>query len=439
MSLASSLLTPLPGQTVVEVIDGTAKRRITRRFEVTQELIENSARLLEAVEAYGTADGAFGGAAKNKRTPGAPEIFPAAFLVELRLVPDADKPEKRIAEKVYEETPYTKDDATQTDAQGAIVSVDKTVVCAVGQSLPAAAAGYSRVVLGSSRDFGRLVYRVRDVRGEGVVSKGFSEDGQGVIMEDGSFTTMTAPTDPAPGAFESWKSVAQGGYWLVTYSKAATAQLPAPGRQRREKSAGNDGSMTQSVTESGADPACAHDFGTAQPVLLVGESNFMRQGGIVGRTRRWLRLPPPRNKPAVIPWTKPGVVGFSGGNITQNPPINTRYAGVVALTWETTPTAVTPWQPVEWAYGVWGGKDAEGNSFSHTQAFEGYLADASISITGGGTFCGMDVTTAAGTILSNPTTRPSGATVVDCDITEYAAGLDGTLYYQKAVATITLP
>lgn len=447
MSLAAGLLAPIPGQVTVEVIDGTNSKRITRRFDGPVLLLENSSRLAEAVEPYGTADGLAVGAAATRRVPQAEKVWGAAYLVEVRAVPKVDgtgrgNPELCLVEKVYEETPYTRDEATQTDAQGAILSADRTVVCAVGQSVPAAADGYARVLLGSSRDFGRMVYRVRDVRGDGVISKGFTEGSDGIIDETGSYTTMTEPTDPVPGAFESWIKTAEAGYWRVNYSGVAATQLPAPGRVRRTLDARADGSVAESVTEAGENPSC-NPISTGT-VIQVGMAEFTRQGGIVGRTKHWLKIPTDREQAAQVGWRKPGRVEVagtigSGGSafVRVVPGVERLYAGTRTYNYGTSLAVELPWQPEAWATWTVGGVLAQpdGSTVPVGDAGEaaGCLTAMSLATVGaGGKFNGLDIVTLTIDSYSDPTTAPTGSQITGGgDVRPYAASTAGVIYFER--------
>ncbi len=446
MSLSSPLLTSLPTTNgvpyAVEPIDGTGKLRITRRFSVASDLVANGA-LAELIEPYGTADGV-GAGTVSSRTPEARRIWSDAYLVELRVLPApvAGSPEgdgsRRIVEKIYEQTPYERTTGSQTDAQGALLSTDRTVVCATGQALPGAASGYSRVVLGASSDAGRTVYQVRDVRGQGDLRTSYNEDGEGVIVESGSYATMTEPADPTPGAFDTWTKTPMSGYWRVDYSKPADAQLPAPGRVRRSRTAQRDGSVTESVTESGEAPACAaSDYGT-RTVLLTGESEFTRAGGIVGRTKQWLVLPVDRDEPAIVPWTQPGQASVGGStdkNLVITPPVQRRLVGVRSMAWGASVTPVAPWQ-IESGFSISIGgtvKDASNKEvpYARDESVPNCIGNVTFAYTNSGTWNGLPIVSLVGAGSSYPDWMPTGETVLECGVRPYACALDtGVMHYE---------
>lgn len=452
MSLSSSQLTSLPTPNgapyAVEPIDGTGALRITRRFSVPEHLVANGS-LPQLVEAFGTADGAYGGADATKRTPEARRVWADAYLVELRVLPKPaagspdGAPEMRLVEKVYEQTPYEKDASTSTDAQGAILSVDKTVVLAHGQSLSAAAEGYSRVVLGSSKDAGRVLYRVRDVRGQGQLREAYSEDGDGIIVESGSYVTMSEPADPTPGAFDSWSKVAEAGYWRVDYSKPADGQL-SPGRVKRSETSHGDGSIVETVSEAGEDPQCAATERTGRTAVLIGRSSYTRAGGIVGRSKTWLVLPEDYSYADNVPFDMPGVVALDGDAVKVSPGAQLILRGTVYKSFGGAADSVQPWRiqsPCTYRIsGVIHWQDQDGNKRSAV------VAQAKVETGCVGTFSGNATTwnglQTTGLVVagsSAPAGLPSGDTVAYSLKDLYAVGLDdGVKHWRATTARVML-
>lgn len=449
MSLAAAQLTPYPQDGAplsVEVIDGTTARRITRRFMAPAELVREG-QLAQAVEAYGTADGAYAGTDATRRTPEARALFPSALLVDVRIVPiGPETGGKRFVDKVYEETPYERTTSHTFDAQGAILTADKTVVLAYGQTLPAPTAGWSRVVLSSSRDAGRLVYSVRDARGEGDTGKTLNEDGDGVIVESGSYVTMTEPVDPAPGVYDLWRVTPASGYWSVSYAKPAAVQLPAPGRVRRSKVSRGDGSVVETVTQAGTDPACAaSDWGT-RTVVLTGESEYTRAGGIVGRTRTWLVIPADYTYNDNVIFDMPGLVSYSGDAVTVEPGARVPLRGMISESYGPDANSVQPWallSACSWkAHGVitWEDpvtKEKRTGAVAKRIVQEGCVG--TFAVTNPQTWEGFDVVNMAISGASNPAARPSGETVAYSRRELYAVALDtDTKYWHATTARVSL-
>lgn len=450
MSLSSSQLTPLPpdgSPYAVEPIVGTGALRITRRFSAPAELVANGA-LPQLIEAYGTADGAYAGTAATTRTPESRRVWSDALLVEVRVVPKpgagfADgEPSRRVVEKVYEQTPYEKDANTSTDAQGAIISVEKTVVLAHGQSLSAAATGYSRVVLGSSKDAGRVLYRVRDVRGQGQLREAYSEDGEGIIIESGSYATMTEPADPTPGAFDSWSKTCEAGYWRVDYSKPADGQL-SPGRVRRSETSRGDGSIVETVTEAGEDPQCAPTERTGRTVVLIGRSSYTRAGGIVGRSKTWLVLPVDYSYQDNVRFTMPGLVNLVGSSdvtVKVTPPADLELRGTIYESFGASVNSVAQYNVESpCTYSVHGVLDVDGNKFvlSENRACPGCVG--TFAATGATKWAGVSAAPLAVAGSSTPAGRPSGDTVAWSRKELYAVGLDdGARHWHATTARVTL-
>ena len=451
MSLSSSQLSALPTPNgapyAVEPIDGTGALRITRRFSVPEHLVANGS-LAQLVEAYGTADGAYAGTDATKRTPEARRVWADAYLVELRVVPKPaagapdGAPEVRVVEKVYEQTPYERDASTNTDAQGAVISTEKTVVCAHGQSLPAAATGYSRVVLGSGKDAGRVIYRVRDVRGQGVLREAYSEDGDGIIVESGSYATMTEPTEPTPGAFDSWTKVPEAGYWRVDYTKPADFQL-SPGRVKRNETSRGDGSIVETVSEAGEDPACAPTERAGRTIVLIGRSSYTRAGGLVGRSKTWLVLPEDYDYPDNIRFTMPGLVELVGSDdvtVKVTPPADLLLRGTVYETFGTTADSVAVFNVESpCTYSVHGVLDVEGAKFvlSESRACPGCVG--TFAGTGATKWAGVPAAPLAVAGSSTPEARPSGETVAYSRKELYAVGLDdGVKHWHATTGKVTL-
>lgn len=450
MSLSSSQLTPLPpdgSPYAVEPIVGTGALRITRRFSAPAELVANGA-LPQLIEAYGTADGAYAGTAATSRTPESRRVWSDALLVEVRVVPKpgagfADgEPSRRVVEKVYEQTPYEKDANTSTDAQGAILSVDKTVVLAHGQSLSAAATGYSRVVLGSSKDAGRVLYRVRDVRGQGQLREAYSEDGDGIIVESGSYVTMTEPADPTPGEFDSWSKTAEAGYWRVDYAKPADWQL-SPGRVRRSETSRGDGSIVETVSEAGEDPECAPSGRPARTAVLIGRSSSTRAGGIVGRSKTWLWLPEDYSYQDNVRFTMPGLVelvGSSDVTVKVSPPADLVLRGTVYESFGELADSVAVFNvEAPCTYSVHVVLDVDGSKFvlSESRACPGCVG--TFAATGATKWAGVNAAPLAVAGSSSPAGRPSGDTVAWSRKELYAVGLDdGVKHWHATTARVTL-
>lgn len=451
MSLSSSQLTSLPTPNgapyAVEPIDGTGALRITRRFSVPEHLVANGS-LPQLVEAFGTADGAYGGADATKRTPEARRVWADAYLVELRVLPKPaagspdGAPEMRIVEKVYEQTPYEKDANTSTDAQGAIISVEKTVVVAHGQSLSAAASGYSRVVLGSSKDAGRVLYRVRDVRGQGTLREAYSEDGDGVIVESGSYVTMTEPADPTPGEFDSWSKTPEAGYWRVDYAKPADWQL-SPGRVRRNETSRGDGSIVETVSESGEDPACAPSGRPGRTAVLIGRSSSTRAGGIVGRSKTWLWLPEDYSYQDNVRFVMPGLVELVGSydvTVKVSPPADLNLRGTVYESFGELADSVAVFNVEEpCTYSVHGVLDVEGAKFVVSESNACPWCVGTFAATGATKWAGVNAAPLAVAGSSSPAGRPSGDTVAWSRKELYAVGLDdGARHWHATTARVTL-
>lgn len=446
MSLAAAQLTPYPQDGAplsVEVIDGTTARRITRRFMAPAELVREG-QLAQAVEAYGTADGAYAGTDATRRTPEARALFPSALLVEVRIVPIGQETGgKRFVDKVYEETPYERTTSHTFDAQGAILTADKTVVLAYGQTLPAPTAGWSRVVLSSSRDAGRLVYSVRDARGEGDTGKTLNEDGDGVIVESGSYVTMTEPVDPEPGVYDLWRVTPASGYWSVSYSKPAAVQLPAPGRVRRSKVSRGDGSVVETVTQAGTDPACAaSDWGT-RTVVLTGESEYTRAGGIVGRTRTWLVIPADYTYNDNVRFLMPGLVELVGTDdvtVKVTPPTSLELRGMISESFGPDANSVSPWNlNAPCTYSVHGVLDVNGSKFVLSESRPCPGCVGTFAATGATKWGGVNAAPLAIAASSDPAARPSGETVAYSRRELYAVALDtDTKYWHATTARVSL-
>ena len=449
----------------IEALPGSAKRRITRRWKVPAMLAGSDKLPAELFEAWGTADGGFSGNPDTVSHPEARLVYAGAKLVEQRVVPwpDRGNPDgdaaSRLVEKVYEETPYEKDRAEQLDAQGALISKSFTAVLAADQNLDAltpAPPGYVRVTRQTGIDAGRKVYAVTDVKGEGVTGTTLREDGEGVMMEEGSYNTMTEPVTPESGAYENWTSTPAGGYWRVNYSKVATAQLPAPGRQRRNKSSRADGSITESVTEAGTAPECNHSLGEGA-VIQIGESSFMRQGDIVGRTKQWLKIPVDRVQSAVVGWDRPGRVELagtigSGGDASLRvvPGVSQRLPGTLSFRYGPSLTVDAPWNARAWATWTVAGtvkaKDASGadsptvtQSVLQTGQAPGCLTAMSlVSSATSGKWNGATIVRLRVDSYSDPAVPPTGEVVVSSHLSPYACDLAGVITYECATERVTL-
>jgi hypothetical protein len=456
MSLAAPLQ-PLPSNDgrafAIEVLAGN-KRRITRRWVAPHHLTDAEVVCPALIEPWGTADAGYAG--DHARTPEARLVYGAAYLVECRILPKPDRanaegaPELRLLEKVYEETPYTRDASESFDAQGAIAETGFTAVLAVGQSLAdlhPVAAGYSRIAVQTGTDAGRVLYAIRDVRGEGELSTGLSEDGEGIIQETGREVHMSLPAKPAPGAYDTWTRTARAGFWEVSWSRPAAAQLAAPGRDRRTRDARSDGSITETVTESGTAPTAATAL-TGGTIIQVGETTVKRPGGILTVTKHWLKLPADRSQSMLVEWLQPGVASIGGtlgsagdAYLKITAPVRRRLVGTLAVTYGTGLTVDLPWQITDGFYFQIGGTlaraDGEQVPVGREESHPNVVGDCSITSTSIGKWNGLDIVILAGSGSSTPATLPAGEFVVESSVSPYAASLAGGLYFEKRTERAT--
>lgn len=173
----------------------------------------------------------------------------------------------------------------------------------------------TKVSAAKSEEAGYTVWTVAGIAGGGRAVTGFDEDGDGIIYEEGRETSITEPTDPAPGVYLSWRKTARDGYWEQTWRRLADDQLGATQRQRKNTERRPDGSLVIEVTEYGTDPAC--DSGEAD-AIQVAQTELLRYGGIIGRTKRYVVAPASRTVACLVQWRQPGeaVLQTAGGNVT---------------------------------------------------------------------------------------------------------------------------
>lgn len=444
MSLADSILTPIKGQLSVEPIDGaTNAKRITRRFTGPGEYLQNSARLLDVIEPYGTADGVSVGAAANRQTPPGEKVWPDAFLVEVRALPMANQPEKCLVEKVYEQTPYTTSDTTDYDAEGSITRRQRSVVLSVGQDPDAVVPeppGFTRTTVSLGTELGRCRYSLTDVRGDGLISTAASDDGEMATL---SVTTAypTEPAAPTAGTYLSYSKTAQAGYWLLTV-RTRVNDTGTVDRVRREQQAREDGSIVETATLTGSVPTTS----LTGAVYLIRSSESTVAAGLKTYGRTWIKPPADWSYVDNVSWTLPGLVelvGTTDVSVRVRPPVQRVYAGTIATSYGTSKTPDVPWQILEacaWQVSARvngdAANDVPGATISQVQASSGCVGE--FASTGASKYQGMDVSQCAITGSSSPTTRPTGATLIDSDVKPYLVDLAGVRVFEKRNTTITV-
>lgn len=444
MSLRSPHCTPIPsnsGEPVsIEFIESTGKRRITRRFTVPVAIIATVANLNQVVGPYGTADGAIwaGLSEEVSRPVDGTKVYPLAKLVEVSmLAAPARSPEqagedaaKRWVVCVYEETAYVLSDSTDYDAQGAITQRQRTVVLAVGEVLATVLPvpeGFTRVTLPEQISQGRRTWSVTDVRGDGTLSTGDSDDGDDVYRE---LTTAhpTEPAAPAIGTFASYRKVWSKGYWTLTLRRRLTNAEMGGARVPRRQTARDDGSIVE--VASGTETAPTTSL-TGDNVYLIESGTLYKAGGVIGYSRTWVKPPADWDYPENVEWVRPGlatITGMPDAVLTLYPPMQRVYPSTVSYTYGELVEAQAPWQAAEWAYLYSSVTDDAGNKRTERQALNGYVgAESWVLSSGSGSWNGLSVVSPSlAELVCATAARPSGITIIESHVRPYLFALDGT-------------
>jgi len=337
--------------------------------------------LLQAVGPYGTADGAtWTGLVKAKPADGT-KVYPAAYLVTAGIVSAPARSAEqggadamlRWVEVVYEETAYVLRDALDYDAQGAITQRSRTVVLSVGQVLATECpvpVGFTRVTLPAAMEQGRITWSVVDVRGDGVLNTGNSDDGDDVYVS----TTTAYPTEPAAptiGTYASFQKVWSKGFWALTLRRRLTnAEVGLPLRVNRNQRAREDGSIIEMASASEAAPVTS----LTGSVYLVEEGTTFKSGGVLGYSRTWVKTPADWTLTDNVDWLRPGlatITGMPDAVLTLYPPMQRVYPGTIEFSYSSSDVPDTPWQPEEWAYLYSSVTDEAGNTRTERQALNG--------------------------------------------------------------------
>lgn len=452
MSVRSPLLASLPSNTgepvSVEFIEGTGKRRVTRRFSMTSGLV-TPGNLLQAVGPYGTADGAtWTGLVKPKPVDGT-KVYPEAKLVDARIVSAPARAVEqggadamlRWVEVVYEETAYVLSDAVDYDAQGAITQRQRTVVLSVGQDLATVLpvpVGFTRVTIPEQISQGRRTFSVTDVLGDGVLNTGNSDEGEGVYAE----TTTAHPTEPsAPtlGSYSSYRKVWAKGFWTLTVRRRLTnAEAGTAGRVDRHQRAREDGSIVETASASETAPVTSL---TGDNVYLIETGAVFRSGGVIGYSRTWVKTPADWALTDNVEWMRPGLAVMAGSPdviLELYPPMQRTYLGTIEYSYSTLEVPDEKWQPDEWAYYYVAYVDADGNRKSERQALNGYVGDSGFALSSGtGSWNGTPIVApSVGNVVCATGARPSGTTIIDSRVRPYLCALDGTRIFEKRTEVI---
>lgn len=303
-----------------------------------------------------------------------------------------------------------------------------------------------KISASKAEEAGYTVWTVAGIAGGGRAMAGLEEDGDGVIYEEGRETSIAEPDEPAAGVYLRWVKQARDGYWEASWRKLAADQNDATQRQRTNRERRPDGSLVIEVTEYGADPACASGELTA---IQVAQTEILRFGGIIGRTKRYIVAPAATVMDCIAVWRQPGevVLDTAGGNVS----LYTRpYCDRKLLAKRHTSYVLggaggvpTPWQITSgfW-YTVMGDViDKEGNVTSVTTSESVPAVVGNVSYASNtGTYMGRPILdTIAISGFSAPSALPSGEFVVDADKRPYLADLStGEITYQAMYETATL-
>lgn len=178
---------------------------------------------------------------------------------------------------------------------------------------------------------------------------------------------------------------------------------------------------------------------TAGDGYLVAKRHQKRPGGYFTNQATYITLPETLTLKRQMSFSMPGLAAFSGTQLVLDPPVTKLVLANVEISYAEAQLDAAVWTVVRYAgyYEAYTPK-ATRVPVSRSQGLGGYVGSANV-VGSNGDFNGVECSTyAASVVASNPTTRPSGTTVLQVDNDIYLVALDGTVVYRRTYATASV-
>lgn len=249
---------------------------------------------------------------------------------------------------------------------------------------------------------------------------------------DALSVTANPITTPGGTILISEGSVKQDGYriWTATYAKGTgTVSTRVSGRE--------DFSIVYEVTALGAAAATPAypGSGTAYLTSLVQDV----EGGYFINRATYVKIPPSTAFRRQRIFTMPGLAYFVGTDLILQPATEQTLLATETVSYDTSQDTSTPFSVTKWAgFTETYTPTDTGIAINNQFGLNGYLATGT-TIFGSGVYKGVDCTSyTAQRFASDPTTLPSGTTVIGVMNEPYLIDINGTVVFRRTVTTVAL-
>ncbi len=230
--------------------------------------------------------------------------------------------------------------------------------------------------------------------------------------------------------------VNQDGYqiWTGTYARG-------DGKVDTHKETRSDGSTVTTVTElSSTSDTPDGPFGS----YLVSLDNTISSGHYINRATY---ITPPATRvfrKTIKNWQMPGFAYFDGTQLVLQPPTTRDILGSIEVSYDIAQVTTSPFEVKKWAsffysYTTTETAQVPSQTVNGSQGLTGYLAEGGTTFGTNSDYNGVLCDTYSATkVASEPTSLPSGDTVIDVDNDPYLISLSGQTVYKRTVTSVNL-
>lgn len=336
--------------------------------------------------------------------------------------------------------PVDFDPANPTASDGSVVCTIRYLSALSTTALPISTpAGFVRVKVDVQDENGYRIWVATYGFGAGLILDETDIKNYGTLIIYRRVSLGSPPAEPTPSIPGSTLELTHtsvknaDGYLIYDYS-----WYEGDGRTRLSVDARPDGSLVYDITTFSAGSAAytVPAYPGSGTAYLVSTDEELTEGFVVNRAK-YIKPPPDFSFYDTVKWTVPGLA-LAANPPTFDPPITRTLRATIAVAFSTTANANTPYTINRWAqYSEIYTRSDTGDTFSTVRSLDGYVGNSTVTVTGG-TFRGIPVTTAVAQVYgSDPTTQPSGSTILSAEAEKYLTAIDGTTVWKNTTITYT--
>ena len=309
---------------------------------------------------------------------------------------------------------------------------------AVDATTPSPSIGGTVVTIETSsrKSDGVTIYDHTWAEGVGLISYNYQIRVSAALVSHTATSLESAPSAPSPvigGTLTNTgiRSRYENGVTILDYewveSVAGTSAIDVRTRE--------DGSTVYTVTVISPTQSTPAYPGAGTAYLV--DTSYERSNGYYTNRAVYITLPTDYNYPKQVSFTVPGLIIAANPPIIK-PPINRNLMATAYVTHTLTPATDVPYSIVNCASLSISYKRKDNNlQDGKVTAYDGYVGSSSY-VGSNVTFMGVDVYTVAVTVSgANPTTQPSGLTVLGVSCEKYLTATDGTTVWRNVVIKYT--